>query len=141
MYQYLLTGTVLLICSVTDLKSRKVYKAVAGAYILLAFLGRVAGNNIAPGELAAGLLPGAFCFLISWISRQSLGYGDSALVTGCGLSIGLWPCMTTLFTAFFLSGLWAVGLLVLRRAGREKELPFVPFLLIGAVICGCGYTG
>ena len=141
MYQYILTGMVLLFCSVTDLRYRRVYKAAAGGYVALSILGHIVGHTATFAELTVGLLPGVFCFLVSWISRQSLGYGDSALVVGCGLSVGLWPCLTILFTAFFLSGLWAAGLLVFRRAGRKKEIPFVPFLLLGAVACMCELTG
>ena len=141
MYQYLLTGTVLLICSVTDLKCRRICKAAIGGYIILALLGHTAGRTAIPAKLAAGLLPGIFCFLISWVSRQGLGYGDSALVAGCGLSVGLWPCISVLLTAFLASGLWAAGLLVFRRAGRKKEIPFVPFLLFGLAVFWCGTAG
>lgn len=131
----------MLFCSVTDLKERKIYKAVAGGYIALALLGHAAGHTAGPADLAAGLLPGAFCLLISWLSRQGLGYGDSVLIVGCGFSVGLWPCLTILFTAFLTSGLWGVGLLVFCRAGRKKEIPFVPFLLLGMVVYWRGLAG
>lgn len=134
MYQWLLTGGVLLICSITDLRYRRVYRAAIGGYLLMAFLGHILGHTLVFAELAAGLLPGAFCLLVSCLSRQSLGYGDSALAVVCGISLGIWPCMAVLFTAFFLSGLWAAGLLVLRRAERKRELPFVPFLFLGVLI-------
>ncbi len=152
LYQYLLTGTVFSICSFTDLKSRKIYKSVMIGYLLLALLGRALSPAVSPGDqvapdagylrgfedLAAALLPGIFCFLLSWISRQGLGYGDSALVAGCGISVGLWPCLGILFLAFLLAGLWSAGLLLLRKAGRKKEIPFVPFLLLGTVIYWVG---
>ncbi len=141
MYQNVLTGIVLLICSFTDLRYKKIYKAVAGGYLILAILGHTVKPIVSPAEVAAGLLPGLFCLLLSWISREGLGYGDSVLVAGCGLSVGLWPCITILFAAFLLAGLWAAGLLIFRRAGRKKEIPFVPFLLLGTVIYWCGMTG
>lgn len=141
MYQHILTGAVLLICTVTDLKNRKIYKTAVVGYFVLALLGHAAEHTAGIMPLVSGLLPGAFCFLVSWISRQGLGYGDSALVVGCGLSLGLQPCMTILFVAFFLSGLCAAGLLVTRRAGRKKEIPFVPFLLLGVVIYWCMAAG
>lgn len=133
MYQYALSGAAFLICSITDLKCRKVYKAVAAGYLLLALLGHFIGKT-AVAEIAAGLLPGSVCVLLSWLSRQGLGYGDSILIAICGVSVGFWSCVAIIFTAFFFSGLWAVGLLVFRRAERKKEIPFVPFLLIAVIL-------
>lgn len=134
MYQRILTGTALLCCSVTDLKSRKIYKTAAAGYLALAVLGHIAGRTATFAQMALSLLPGLFCLVVSWISRQGLGYGDSVLALGCGLSLGLSSGVATLFLAFFLSGLWAMFLLVRRKAERKKEFPFVPFLLAGALI-------
>lgn len=138
MYQRILTGIVLMGCSVTDLKSRKIYRSAAAAYILLALLGHVIGRTATPIRIAAGLLPGIGCLAVSWLSRQGLGYGDSVLILGCGISLGALPCAEILFFSFLLAGIWAAGLLVLRRAGRGKEIPFAPFLFLGALI---GWAG
>lgn len=138
MYQRILTGIILFGCSVTDLKCKKIYKSAAAAYILLALLGHTAGRTATLEGIAAGLLPGVFCLVVSWLSRQGLGYGDSVLILGCGISVGLWPCVEILFLSFFLAGVWAAGLLVFQRVGREKEIPFAPFLLLGALIGGMG---
>lgn len=137
MYQYVLSAIILLICSYTDIKYRRVSKGIAAIYFTLAVLGHLAAGD-SPGETVLGLIPGGFCFLLSWISRQGLGYGDSVLITGCGVSLGFGPCMLVSFTAFFWAGLWAMGLFVFRKADRKKELPFVPFLLLGVVIQGIG---
>lgn len=141
MYQYLLSGAVLLFCSAVDIKHHRVHKGIAMAYSVLALLGHLAGGAQSPAALAAGLLPGACCFLISLVSREGLGFGDSALITGCGVSLGLWPCLGILFTALLLSGLWAAVLLVFRRVRRGQEIPFVPFLLLGLLIQWMGETG
>ena len=138
MYQNILTGAVLLFCSVTDLKGRRIYKAAAAGYLALALLGHAAGGTLFSIELAFSLLPGFACLALSWVSRESLGYGDSALILGCGLSLGLWSCVEILLFAFFLAGTWAIGLLLFRRAGRGKEIPFTPFLFLGLVI---GWAG
>lgn len=141
MYQNILTELTLAVCSVTDIKYRKIYKAAVAGYIALALLGHALGHTASPVQLAAGLLPGIFCFLISGASRQALGYGDSALVLGCGISVGAWQSLSVLVTGLFLSGLWAAGLLVFHKAGKKKEMPFVPFLFLGTVIYWCGAAG
>lgn len=137
MYQRILTGIILLGCSVTDLKHRRIRKAVVAVYLALVLLGHAMGKT-ALMDLLPGFLPGLFCLVLSWVSREGLGYGDSILILGCGVSLGFWPCMEILFLSFFLAGVWAVVLLLSRRAGRGKEIPFVPFLFLGALI---GWAG
>lgn len=134
MFQHTLTAAVLGICSYTDLKWRRVYKSVAAFYLMLAILGHVAGNTASLMEMAIGIIPGLFFFAVSWVSGQSLGYGDSLLIAISGASLGFWPCVWTVFTAFFWSGIWGIGLYRFRRENRKKEFPFVPFLFLGFVM-------
>lgn len=134
MYQYLLTAVIFVICSATDIKSRRVYNSVTAGYLLLALAGHLTEGTAFPALWAAGLLPGAFCFLLSWVSRQGFGYGDSMLVAICGVSLGVWTCLWILFYAFFWAGIWALVLFQLPGTNRKKEFPFVPFLLLGLMI-------
>ncbi len=151
MYQRIVTGFFLTICSVTDVKRRCIYNRDAFVYFILAVIGRMAvilhlflsdGGTQAAAvcrSIFAGLIPGGVCFLVSWLGRQGLGYGDSVLILICGISLGFWTCMWITFTAFFWAGIWAVILLV-KRSGevRKRAFPFVPFLLLGYVIQGFG---
>lgn len=152
MYQSIITGAAFVICTITDIRHRKVYKRTAVLYFLLAAVGQAAGlvfefiekgakqAGMSVAVLAAGLLPGIVCFAVSWFSRQELGYGDSILIMICGFSLGFWPCMWILFTALFWSAIWAL-ILLCRRLERRREFPFVPFLLIGYVIQSAGGGG
>lgn len=151
MYQRIITGIFLTICSATDMKWRYVYNRDVVVYFVLAAAGRLTvllhtalndGRMQAAavcGDICAGLILGGVCFFVSWLSRQGLGYGDSMLITVCGVSLGYRSCMEIVFTAFFGAGIWA-GILLLYKHGknRKKAFPFVPFLLLGYVIQGFG---
>jgi leader peptidase (prepilin peptidase)/N-methyltransferase len=134
MYQVVVTGIALGISSYTDLKYQRIYTRVLLPYFLLVVLGNLIGGTASLAEMGMGVLPGAFCLVISWVSRQSLGYGDSLLILICGVSLGFWPCIWVAFTAFFWAGIWALAAHCLRGAKRTSEFPFVPFLLLGFVI-------
>ncbi len=151
MYQRIVTGIFFVICSVTDVKRRCIYNRDAFAYFVLAVTGRMAvilhlllndrgaQAAIVCSRIFAGLIPGALCLLVSYLGRQGLGYGDSVLVLICGISLGIRNCMWITFTAFFWAGIWAVILLLIRRAeDQKKAFPFVPFLLLGYMIQGFG---
>ena len=151
MLQYWLTGSVFLVCMVMDIKYRVVCKKVVGAYIVLAVLGQVlSGIALLEGNLAidekvvqvamtslagilTGVIPGCIGLLLAWMTREAFGYGDAFLILGCGISLGLAGCMELVVWAFFFSGIWSLVLLVLRRADRKREIPFVPFLMMGFV--------
>lgn len=129
--QKILTGVIFVICFITDMKGRKIYKGVLAGYLLLSLLGHAAGGTFSVQEAVLNMVPGAVCLLLSWVSRQALGYGDSLLITVCGIALGAKECIGILITAFFWSGIWAVLLLCLKGSDRNKEFPFMPFLLLG----------
>lgn len=131
MFQYGLTGVMLALSAIRDIRKREVSKRMVGVYFWLAVLGHGMSGEGLTGAILAGVLPGCVCLMLSRISQEALGYGDSMLILVIGISLGLERCMTLVCWAFILSGIWALILLVVRRIGRKREMPFVPFLLIG----------
>lgn len=138
MYQAVVSGLLLAVCTYTDLKCRSIYRRVVLAAFIFSMLGYgiqwISGQDIALAAAAAGLLPGAICFLISLVTREALGYGDSMVIAVCGISLGLESVVGILMTALFLASVWAIGLCIFRKAGRHQEFPFLPFLSMGYVI-------
>lgn len=134
-----MTTAVMLICAGTDLYNRKVYRWIVLLYLTMAAMGRLAtGTDGDLQVLAVDLLPGFFCLLLAWATRQEIGYGDVMLILGCGLSVGWSACMEMVVSALFLAGVVAL-LMLIRHRGRKKELSFVPFLLAAwawHLICG-----
>ncbi len=151
-YQYILTVSVFLVCSATDLKWRKIDRRILAVYLVLLSGGRAVqavGECMAQEtpaalsegipavmEMLAGMVPGICCLVLSFLSRQGLGYGDSILILLCGLSVGFSDCMAVLCTAFFCSGIWALILVGICKKGRKSEMAFVPFLTAGILMIG-----
>lgn len=145
MLQYILTGTVYLLCVKKDIQKKSISKRMIWIYLLLALAGRgavsvyesenltIAGFGLLK-ELSLSVIPGAVSLFLSWMTREAFGYGDSFLILGCGISLGMEACMQLILWAFFFSALWSLGLLIIRRADRKQEIPFVPFLFLGWVI-------
>ncbi|BFV57547.1 hypothetical protein KCMC57_up26510 [Kitasatospora sp. CMC57] len=66
-----------------------------------------------------------------------IGLGDAKLAPSLGalLAVTGWgTVLAGLVYAFLLAGLWAVALLLTRRAGRQDALAFGPFLLLGTLL-------
>lgn len=87
-----------------------------------------------------GILPGGFFLLLSYISREQIGYGDGGVILWMGIMLGIEVMIGILMTAMFVFTFVAIGLLIFRRIGRKSRLPFLPFLLVGMIwIEGCKY--
>ena len=101
---------------------------VALAYDLLRFdlLGR--SNLLASAFGAAG-----FFLAIVLISRgKGMGIGDIKLAFLMGLFLG-WPnIIVALFLAIFLGAIMGIGLIISGKKTLKSEVPFGPFLTIGA---------
>ena len=114
-----------------------VYRAIALAIPLLV----LAAFNDPTGSIGTMFL-GA---IIMWVlmktlevlSRGDLGGGDVRLALLLGLYTGwlsLEHVAIAVVAAFAAAGLFALALVVLRRAGRRTHIAFGPFLIAGALL-------
>ncbi|MFF1636603.1 prepilin peptidase [Streptomyces sp. NPDC058246] len=85
------------------------------------------------GALALG---GAY-FVLFLISPNGMGFGDVKLALGLGAVLGWYGWSVVFlgtFAGFLFGGLYGMGLVVVRRAGRKTSIPFGPFLIAGAYV-------
>ena len=144
MYQYIITFLALLVCTITDLKEKRIYRNVLFLYFFLGSLGyltAVFGGDSAIflegdrcfWDFVIRFLPGIFCLILSGTTGEALGYGDGLLILICGLCIGAKRTVRVLACAL----IWSALILLfscIRDKGKKKEYPFVPFLLAGYLI-------
>ncbi|WP_432923692.1 prepilin peptidase [Microbispora sp. CA-135349] len=102
--------------------------------ILLALL--APSGRLLPA-LAAGCALGAV-YAVLWFARPTgLGLGDVKLAGLIGLLTGALGAQATVVAGMagqILGALYALGLLLARRATRATEFPFGPFMLAGALV-------
>ncbi|MFB6440887.1 prepilin peptidase [Streptomyces sp. NPDC056411] len=102
-------------------------------------LGLVAGWTGETGAwrraLLGGLLLAACYLLLHAVNRSGLGLGDVKLAAGLGVALG-WYGWRTLVTGgaagVLLGGLYAAGLVLVRRRDRPTVMPLGPFMIVGA---------
>jgi Type II secretory pathway, prepilin signal peptidase PulO and related peptidases len=97
--------------------------------VLTGDYGRLLGAGIGMAALWLAYLAMALAY------PGGMGFGDVKLAGLLGFYLG-WLGWGTLivggFAAFLLGGLFSIGLLVARKAGRKSSIPFGPWMLIGA---------
>lgn len=79
----------------------------------------------------------AFYFVLSLVSPEGLGWGDVKLAGVLGAYLGWLGAQTWVLGAFLgvlFGGLYALALLVTRRATRKTKIAFGPFLIAGTLV-------
>lgn len=132
--QYILTGIYLVLCAYTDIRFRYIdWKAAAVITVLSAAIHLSAGTADT-FSVVLSLIPGSCCFMVSFLTKEGFGYGDSLSVLVCGVTLGMEAAMELLMMGLGLAAVWAMGLCLLKKADGKSEFPFIPFLLASFVI-------
>lgn len=113
-----------------------------GLSTLVAFMGIVSlvygyinNTGIIFWEAIAGIfLGGGFFLFIAIVSKGGMGGGDIKLMAALGIWFGWQGILMVMFLSFTLGGIYAVGLLVMKRKGRKEMVPFGPFIALGGYI-------
>lgn len=92
-------------------------------------------DNLTFNWLLAGLGCSLFFLAIYLLSKgRWLGFGDVKLALLLGLFLG-WPqILVALFLSFVIGAIIGIGLIVFKNKSLKSQVPFAPFLIIGAFI-------
>lgn len=122
---------VLLVCSIEDLifKKLRIWELVVGTIVL--FVGIVFAGNIEIRGLFPGIVLSALFFLVSWMLKGNLGWGDSWVIGMMGLGLDFQSFVLALGMAFLLAAVVSGIMIFWKKSSRKATLPFVPFLLAG----------
>jgi leader peptidase (prepilin peptidase)/N-methyltransferase len=86
--------------------------------------------------MAAGLGASLFYFVLSLLTAGGIGLGDAKLAFGLGVAVG-WTGWSAVFWAttlgLALTGVVAIALLALRRAGRKDPIAHGPYMVLAAL--------
>lgn len=118
--------------------NRILYPTLFVAAPLLVLAAAADGEWTSAREAAIGGVTAFAVFLvIHLISPRGMGFGDVRLSGLIGMTLGwlgLWHVALGLFLAFLLASFIGVGLIVVRVRTRKDQIPFGPFLALGAVL-------
>ncbi|MDD5189500.1 MAG: prepilin peptidase [Dehalococcoidales bacterium] len=135
---------ILLVLAVIDLENGLLLNVIVYPTMVLAlgasiFLPETVVNGYAPHiGILNGLMAGAIGFVIllipAIVSRSGMGWGDVKMAGMLGLMTGFPNVFVAILGGIILGGLWAIGLIVLKKKKRKDAIPFGPFLALGGMI-------
>ncbi|MBQ7615781.1 MAG: prepilin peptidase [Butyrivibrio sp.] len=124
---------VLAVASITDIRRKEVPIWEVLACMAISAI-RAAGLFIqgnANAELILSVLPGLAVLVLSYVTRQGIGYGDGLMLVSLGPALGLGRLGMGLLVAFFSCSVISGILLFTKKAARSTRIPFIPFITIG----------
>lgn len=127
------------ICAVFDGMEKKIPLAVIWLGIITAIVLHVQGATADMSWLDIGMavMPGMMFWMLSFITREKVGYGDGWMLVMIGLFTGLWKCFLILLIGLVAESLVVLALLAIKRVSKDRQIPFAPFLLFGMGVVVC----
>ncbi|MCR4740700.1 MAG: prepilin peptidase [Lachnospiraceae bacterium] len=135
----IITVTVFLaICAYTDIKERVIHIHVllpflAAGIIYAAYSG---GNTLLTA--AAGAACGVFLLILSFFTKGAIGEGDGLALAVTGVYLGFSANISLILTGLFLSAAASVITVLFKGWKKDREIPFMPFLLTAFVLIKIG---
>lgn len=128
MLVYCVSLLLLALLAAEDIREKKISAGIIMVFALGAVLYQMVLGCFFWREAVISLLPGCMLILVSFLTKESIGYGDGALVMTLGLWTGGRFALGVMLIGIMLSGVYGLCCLLKRR---RDPIPFVPFLLLG----------
>ena len=124
----------LVIVSIEDARKRRIPALWLWSACLGVVIYRILVPNLNIWMIAGGIAAGIFFLVISRITEEGLGYGDSIGILILGIYLGFWNLMSVLSIAFLLLFCVTVPVLWRKKMSGKVRFPFFPFLTAGYMI-------
>ena len=125
--------SLLLVIAVYDGRHKIIPDPFVYGFVVIALLQAVWRGQPTPA-VVTGLALFAFFWLLWFASRgRWLGFGDAKLVLGFGFFLGP-AALSAVIIAFWLGAAVGLALIGLKGYKMKSEVPFAPFLIIGAAL-------
>lgn len=114
-----------------DLKKRKIKNEFLWIGGIAGFVYKSIGMAVSSDffkEWVLALIPGVLILLLAKATREKIGFGDGWVLLILGNFLNIVEVWYILQTAVFLVMFFSLVLLCSKRAGKEYQIPFLPFL-------------
>ena len=105
------------------------YFKYSGAIMLHTIFRDISGKSLIEGAIIGGIF-----LIISVVTREKIGYGDSLVFLAIGLIIGGEKCFVIILWSFLLCSIFSLAAIILKKTTFKSTVAFMPFVLAGALV-------
>lgn len=120
----------LVLCSISDWKRKSIPAMLLVVFSVVVCVFSLVCDNVSLRLRIGGFFIGLLFLLISKVTKEAMGYGDSWLILLLGVYMGYLRAIGVLFVASMIAGILSLFFLWRFHWRRTATLPFVPFLSI-----------
>ncbi len=124
----------ILLEGIRDLHKRKISLVSVSAFGSLGILLQCTHWSENWMNLLGGIGVGAAVLLLAKITKEKIGYGDGWVLMVSGIYLGFYGNLVLLAYSLMATSAVAILLIVLKKAKKNTELPFVTFMFIGYIV-------
>ncbi len=139
-FVFLILGLLLIPISFIDIDYHLILNKITLPGILLGAILTLSFHVLSYKQVLIGFIIGgggllAIAFLGGLLFRkESMGMGDIKLAAMVGVFLGVQGVTFTLLVAFFVAALFSIGAMALKKANRQSQIPFGPFIAVASVV-------
>jgi leader peptidase (prepilin peptidase)/N-methyltransferase len=132
---FLIFALILITLSITDIKEKLIYPRYLLALFVTSLPLFLIENSIGiSSRIVGALLISLPMLVLIFINENSFGGGDLKLFFLLGFILGVSGIIYLAIISFMLAGLFAAGLLFLKRRKAKEPIAFGPFISIGFLL-------
>ena len=136
MINEIVLGIFLFTAAICDIKTKKLPLILLTIWISAGALLYLLLRPASMTDEFMGVLIGIVFIAVAVVSDGKLGMGDGAAILAVGIYLGGRSAGFTCLYALILSAAFSVAVLMTGKYTRNKEIPFIPFLLAGFLLHG-----
>ncbi len=114
--------------SITDITKRQISNIWVIICLLFGILKIILNIEILSQSILGFISAFIISYTIYFISKGKIGMGDVKMLACIGLYTGFYSFVKVLFWAVLLTVIFGIILIFLKKADKNTELPFAPFL-------------
>jgi len=130
MFIEIIVAIILLVLSMVDIRSKRIPLLMIVGLIVLAIISSLALQPVDWVLMAAGAVVGLVFIIVSKVTREKLGYGDSLILLALGILLGFWEVMILILIAFLASACFGIIMVCWKKKNKNTSFPFVPFIAL-----------
>lgn len=123
----------LILCSYLDVKYRRIPVSVYPIFMLISAAVVVCEGRLDWRTWMIGMIPGIIMIVISFISHEKIGYGDSISIALMGILYKYEMVLSVCAVGFGIIFLAGLIMMITGKAKLSDRLPFMPFLMVGNI--------
>ena len=130
MFIEMIIAIILTVLSIIDIRSKRIPLLMIVGLIVMAIVSSLILQSVDWVLVAAGAAVGLVFVLVSKVTKEKLGYGDSLILLALGILLGFWEVMILILIAFLASACFGIVMVCWKKKNKNTSFPFVPFIAL-----------